>query len=255
MTNADVMEAPQPTTNDRPSGGSAFPMTRWSLIAGARADESAVVHAALAQLCEHYWHPIYAFLRRSGHHQQDAEDLTQSFFASLLGREVFARVNSEGGKLRTYLLASLKNHLANERRAAGRQKRGGGAVAIPIDSEESERRIEKELVDEMTPERAFDRAWVLTLLNKVLASLEREYLDAGKNNIFQALRLQLVERGEGSNHADVAARLGMSEGAVRVAAHRLRSRYREMLVQEVAETVDGVDAVGAELEFLVRTLN
>lgn len=255
MNDAAAMEAPQSTTNERTFGGSAFPATRWSLIASARADESAIVQAALAQLCEHYWHPIYAFLRRSGHPQQDAEDLTQGFFASLLGREVFARVNREGGKLRTYLLTSLKNHLANERRAAGRQKRGGGAVVIPIDAEESERRIEKELVDEMTPERAFDRAWVLTLLNKVLAALELEYREAGKDGVFQALRSQLVERGEGATHGDLAAQLGMSEGAVRVAAHRLRTRYREMLVQEVAETVDGVDAVGAELEFLVRTLN
>jgi len=249
------MDSPLPSTaNHGTVGGGAFPITRWSLIAGAGADESAIAHAALTQLCEHYWHPIYAFLRRSGYPRQDAEDLTQSFFASLLGREVFARINREGGKLRTYLLASLKNHMANERRAAGRQKRGGGAQVIPIDSEESERRIEREWVDEMTPERAFDRAWVLTLLNKVLGALEREYSEAGKGPIFQALRSQLVDRGDSGGYAEIAGRLDMSDGAVRVAAHRLRTRYRETLVQEVAETVDGKEAVGAELEFLVRTL-
>jgi hypothetical protein len=125
---------------------------------------------------------------------------------------------------------------------------------ISIDAEESERRLEAELVDEMTPERAFDRAWVLTLLSKVLAALEHEFVRAGKGPIFHALRSQLVDHGEAAGYAELAAQLQMSEGAVRVAAHRLRVRYRELLVQEVAETVDGPAAIGAELEFLVRAL-
>ena len=247
-------QEPLSSADSSKPGGASFPVTRWSLIAGVRADDTAVARAALTQLCERYWHPIYAFLRRSGYTQQDAEDSTQSFFTSLLTREVFARADREGGKLRTFLLASLKNHLANERRAVGRQKRGGGAVLIAIDAEESERRIERELVDGMTPERAFDRAWVLTLLSRVLAALEHEYTQLGKARLFAALRPQLVDTGDPAGYAALAAELGISEGTARVAAHRLRVRYREMLVQEVAGTVEGSAAIGDELNFLIKTL-
>jgi RNA polymerase sigma-70 factor (ECF subfamily) len=233
--------------------GACFPATRWSLIAGAQDHASDVVRSAMAQLCDHYWRPIYAFLRRTGHPHADAEDLTQSFFLSLLDRDVFARINPDGGKLRTYLLASLKNHLANERRAAGRQKRGGQAVIISINAEEFEG-IESEMLDEVTPERAFDREWVLALLHKVLTELEQEYLLTGKGPIFRALRSQLVDHGESASYAEIGSELGVSEGTVRVAAHRLRGRYREMLIAEVAETVEGPAAVGGELDFLLQTL-
>jgi RNA polymerase sigma-70 factor (ECF subfamily) len=230
-----------------------FPATRWSLIAKAQASNSGVIHGALTEICEHYWPPIYAFLRRTGHSREDAEDLTQGFFASLLAREVFARVEREGGKLRTFLLASLKNHLHNEYRAGARQKRGGGAEVVRIDAEESERRIQGEMADEMTPERAFDRAWVLNLLGTALTSLEQEYLADNKGALFTALRPQLVDAAS-VPYAELAERFGMSEGALRVAVHRLRVRYRELLIQEVAETVEGPAAVKAELDFLLRTI-
>jgi RNA polymerase sigma factor (sigma-70 family) len=225
------------------------------MIARVQESDAGVSQRALTEICEHYWPPIYAFLRRSGRSKEDAEDLTQGFFASLLARDVFARIEKEGGKLRTFLLASLKNHLNNEYRANARQKRGGGAVIVPIDAEESERRLESEMADDMTPERAFDRAWVLTLLGNVLTALEKEYVEEGKGPLFTALRPQLVDAAEAGSYAEVAQRLGMSEGAARVAAHRLRTRYRELLVQEVSETVDGPAAVKAEMDFLVRTLN
>ena len=242
------------TGHDVAPAAPRFPPTRWSLVAQARADDSASVRAALTELCQHYWHPIYAFLRRAGFAQHDAEDATQGFFASLLAREVFARVAPEGGKLRTFLLASLKHHLANERRAAGRQKRGGGAVVISMDAEESERQLEGEMVDRETPEHAFDRAWALTLLGRALTAVEEEYADAGKAALFAALRPQLVEASASAGFAALGAQLAMSEGAVRVAAHRLRARYREVLVREVADTVEGPAALGAEFDFLLRAL-
>lgn len=245
--------APQFSASGAVHAGRVFPPTRWSLVRSVRESGEDGAGEALEMLCRDYWQPIYTFLRREGHGPHDAEDLTQSFLASMASRQIFGRAEPELGKLRTFLLANLRHFLANERRAATRQKRGGAWQAVPLDTAAVEPWLDGALAHDENPARAFDRAWVLALIRRVLAQLQEEYAQAGKAELYARLRPFLIEvEGGRESAAAAAAALGMSDGALRAAAHRMRVRYRELLLQTVADTVDGPKNCGTELDYLLQ---
>jgi RNA polymerase sigma-70 factor (ECF subfamily) len=225
----------------------SFPTTRWTLILHAGQTDSAA-RTALAELCQAYWYPLYAFVRRRGHAADDAQDLTQAFFAHVLEHEAIGRATADKGRFRTFLLAALKNYLANEWDKARAQKRGGGETIISLDHAAAEERYRHEPSHDLTPERLFERRWALTLLDQVLAKLQQEYHADGKAELFEALKPALV--GGGDSYALLAARLGRSEGAMKVAAHRLRQSYRALIRREIAETVADGDLEDEVLHLL-----
>jgi RNA polymerase sigma-70 factor (ECF subfamily) len=207
---------------------------------------------ALEKLCRAYWFPIYAFVRRQGHGPHDAQDLTQEFFARVLEKNYFADADRAKGRFRSFLLASLKHFLANEWDKAKAQKRGGGQVMIPIDIKSAENSGGFEPAD--NAEKIFERRWALTLLEQVLRRLRAEYVRDGKENLFEQLKPTLTEVSRSVRYAEIAARLGTSEGAVKVAVHRLRQRYREVLRAEIADTVASPGEVEDEIRNLFAAL-
>jgi RNA polymerase sigma-70 factor (ECF subfamily) len=219
----------------------------------ARGGGSTSARAALATLCQTYWYPLYAFVRRQGHPPHDAQDLTQEFFARLLARNYLADVAREKGRFRSFLLVALKHFLANEGDRARAAKRGGGQSVISLDDVGAEGRYQLEPVDRLSADRIFDRRWALTLLERVLERLRAEYGALEKTGEFEAMQDCLTGKSDQS-YAVIARKLGTSEGAVKVAVHRLRKRYRELLRAEVAETVDGPAEVEEELRELLRAL-
>ena len=209
---------------------------------------------ALASLCEMYWYPAYAFIRRQGHPAQDAADLTQEFFARVLEKNYFHDADPERGHFRAFLCASIRHFLSNERDRARALKRGGNQPPISLDAEAAEGTYRLEPRDDLTPERLFDRRWALILLDRVLARLRDHHVSAGKGEIFDRLKGSLTGDSTGVPHADVAKALGMTEGAVRVAVHRLRRQFRDTLIQEIAETVSDPADIGAEIEYLLKAV-
>lgn len=208
---------------------------------------------ALEALCRAYWFPLYAFVRRQGVTPHDAEDLTQGFFQHLLVRGALGRVAQDKGRFRTFLLASLKHFLADERDRAGAQKRGGGRSTISFDACDAEARYAIEPRDELSPDRLFDRRWAIAVIDRALVRLTAEYAASGKTSLFDALR-PLLTGGAASSYVELGAPFGMNEGAVKVAVHRLRQRYGVALRAEIAETVDTAAAVDAELRHLLDAL-
>jgi RNA polymerase sigma-70 factor (ECF subfamily) len=235
------------------SGG--FAVTRWTVVLAAAADQSgAERRSALEELAAAYWFPLYAFIRRQGHSAPQAEDLTQDFFARLLEKKSLATVDRDKGKFRSFLLASVKNFLANEWDKSQSQKRGGGQTLVALDAMDAETRYALEPSDELTPERLFERRWALAVLDQVLARLRKEYFDRGDGPLFEAVKGCLTGAAEVSSHADTARRLGLTEGAVKMAALRLRKRYRKLLRAEIAETVASPELVDEEIRFLLECL-
>jgi RNA polymerase sigma-70 factor (ECF subfamily) len=232
------------------SGHQQFQATRWSVVLAAAGDAD----AALAALCRAYWFPLYAFIRRQGVAPHDAEDLTQGFFAHLLGKGALAHVDRAKGRFRTFLLASLKHFLADERDRAHAQKRGGGQPAISLDACAAEERYALEPRDELSPDRLFDRRWAVAVIEQALARLDAEYAAAGKSELFAELKPLLTGGGGTRPYAEIGATLGMNEGAVKIAVHRLRQRYRAALRAEIAETVGSAEDVEAELRYLLEAL-
>lgn len=227
-----------------------FATTRWSVVLAARDTNPAAAMPALEQLCRAYWYPLYAQARRSGSSPTDAEDLTQGFFARLLEKDGFTLADPGRGRFRSFLSAAFHHFLANERDRARSLKRGGQVQFLSLDVAPAEERLRQETATHRTAEQDFDRRWALALLDTVLGRLQREYEDAGKGELFQQIRGAVVgDDGKGSS-AQWAETLGMTEGAVRVATHRLRVRYRELLREEIAHTVEGPDAVEDELRHL-----
>jgi RNA polymerase sigma-70 factor (ECF subfamily) len=210
--------------------------------------------AALEQLCRNYWQPLYAYVRGTGYSREEAEDLTQEFFARLLAHNSVARADPARGRFRSFLLVSLKHFLANEWDKARAQKRGGGARLIPLEFDTAETRCAQPVAPGDTPDRAFDRQWALALLEVVLGRLRREYRDAGREDLFLGLKETLGGGRAEIPYRDLGARLGLSEGAVKVAAHRVRQRYRELLREEIANTVAGPEEVEGELRGLFAAL-
>ena len=229
-----------------------FPTTLWTVVLDAGQDDPAQVQAALAQLCEGYWYPLYSFIRRRGYSPHDAQDLTQAFFAYLLEKRGLGCVDPERGRFRTFLLASLKNFLANDWDKANALKRGGGQTIVSLQPESAESRYQLEPSHDLTPERLFERQWALTLLDQVLAALRDEYHSEGKGALFEELKAALI--GQAGGYADMAARLKQSAGAIKVAVHRMRSRYRELIRARIAETV-GEGDVEDEMRQLLAVLS
>ena len=237
-----------------PSDGGQFASTRWTYVLAAADPEHPGAQEALATLCRTYWPPLYSYVRRRGHSPADAEDLTQGFFARLLRLDSLAQVRRERGRFRAFLLAALKNHLADERDRERAAKRGAGLV-VPIDAGEAETRYQREPSDPAaTPDQAFDRAWALALLDRVTARLQQDYAEAGQGELFKALGFSLTGSRSEVPYAELAARLGMNEPAVRVAVHRLRARYRQLLRDEIARTVPAPEDIDDELRHLRRAL-
>ena len=216
-----------------------FATTQWSVVlaAGRRGEE------ALAQLCAQYWSPVFAFVRRQGFQAEDAQDITQGFFTRLIEKGNLAAADQSRGRFRSFLLASCKNFIANEYDRANRLKRGGGAFMIPIDSASSE------FAHDETPERVYDRQWCRTLLESALNDVR-----AGNERLFDRLRAFIVADDDAGSHAEAAADLGMTAGAVKVAVHRLRRRYREALRHRVADTVASPDDIEDEIRHLLSGL-
>ena len=236
-----------------PSGG-RFASTRWTQILAAADPAHPETREALAALCRTYWPPLYAFARRRGHSPADAEDLTQGFFARLLRLDSLAQVRRERGRFRSFLLAGLQNYLADERDRAQAAKRGAGLV-VSINAAEAESGYQRELADgAASPDAAFDRAWALTLLQTVATRLREDYAAAGQGELFGALSFCLTGGRSDLPYAELAARLGQTEPAVRVAVHRLRKRYRQFLREEIAQTVARPEDVDDELRQLRQAL-
>jgi RNA polymerase sigma factor (sigma-70 family) len=224
------------------------------MVLTAGRSDTTRAHDALARLCQTYWYPLYAYVRRRGFSPHDAEDLTQGFFAGLLQANSLARVRREKGRFRGFLLAALNHFVANEWDRARAKKRGGGKRALSLDVEAAESRYQLEPADQLTAERIYERRWALTLLDTVLHQLEREHELSGKRDLFGELRFCLTGERSKLPYAELAGRLGMSEGAVKVAVHRLRQRYRELLRAEIANTVTSPDEVEAEIRHLFDVL-
>jgi len=216
-------------------------------------DDSPRAAEALEQLCRTYWYPLYAFVRRRGHGPEDAQDLTQAFFARLIAKRDLAAVDRTRGRFRSFLIAAMQHFLANEWDKARAQKRGGGVRVISLDAVSAEARYAREPADLETPELIFERRWAMALLDKVLVRLRGEYEARGQGDLFEALKGTLGGGGA-EGHAATAERLGMTEGAVKVAAHRLRRRYRDLLRGEIAGTVASPDDVDDELRHLLAVL-
>ncbi|HUC86663.1 MAG TPA: RNA polymerase sigma factor [Candidatus Acidoferrales bacterium] len=237
------------------AGPAAFVTTHWSVVLTAGHADTARARDALARLCQTYWHPLYAYVRRLGHSPHDAQDLTQEFFARLLAKNFLAGADESRGRFRSFLLSSLKHFLANEWDKARAQKRGGGQIPIPIDPAAAETGCCFEPADQATADKIFERRWALTLLDRVLWRLRRDYVSSGRERLFEQLKPTLTEASRTVRYAEMAARLGTSEGAVKVAVHRLRQQYREVLRAEIAETVSGPDEVEDELRNLFAALS
>lgn len=239
---------------DQPSAHSAFATTRWSLIAGAAQPDSIEARAALEALCRAYWYPLYAYIRRRVGDVHTAQDLTQSFFARLLERGTIAGADPERGRFRAYLLTACKRFLINEWERDRAAKRGGGQTALSLDLNLGESRYSTEPADTLTPERLYERQWAITLLGRVLEQLQAECAAKGKGAQFEQLKGFLGGSGRSRSYAEAAAALGMTESATKVAAHRLRERYRELLRAEIAETVEKPEDVEDEIRGLFEVL-
>jgi DNA-directed RNA polymerase specialized sigma24 family protein len=245
------------TTMDTSPGPYAvpeFPTTRWQRVLQAGAPRAPEARDALAELCGAYWFPIYAFIRRKGHGPEEAADLTQGFFARLLERGTIGKADPSRGRFRTFLLADCQHFLADRRDHDRARRRGGGRLLLSFDARDAEGRLAREPVDERTPERLFQQDWAVSLLGRVLELLRQEYRAGGREATFDALKGVLTDAPRASPSTGLAARLGTTAGAARSATHRLRRRYREILLEQIGATVDDEATVEEELGDLFDAL-
>jgi DNA-directed RNA polymerase specialized sigma24 family protein len=232
-----------------------FATTHWSVVLAAGETESAPAQRALEVLCRGYWYPIYVYVRRKGHGPDEAQDLTQEFFAQLIAKEHLRLADREKGKFRTFLLAMLDHFLAREWSRAHRQKRGGQFVFISLDEQTPEERYRLEPTDHDTPEKKFLRHWALTALEQAMNALEHECNRNGKGALFSEVKELLSRERDGATYAEIARRLNMGEGATRMAVLRLRRRYGELLRHEIAQTVSGPKEVEEEMRYLLSAVS
>ncbi|HEY3662044.1 MAG TPA: sigma-70 family RNA polymerase sigma factor [Chthoniobacterales bacterium] len=235
------------------NGGAVFLTTHWSVVLNAQG-QSAAAEKALEALCRCYWRPLYAFVRREGHSPEEAQDLTQEFFARFLARKDFGTARKEKGRLRSFLLTSLKHFLTNERHRASALKRGRGAVPFSLDQILAEQRLDLEPAETMTAEQIYERRWATAVLDQVLSDLEAEHRAARKTALFERLKLLLTDESGHPSQAEIARELSMTENAVKQAFHRLRQRYRELLRAQIAHTVATADEIDDELRHLIAVL-
>jgi RNA polymerase sigma-70 factor (ECF subfamily) len=245
----------EPNSSAFPAGAGQFATTHWSVVLAAKEGDSRSVQDALEKLCRTYWYPLYAYLRRRGFGEHDAQDLTQGFLAQLLERRSIQGVERDKGKFRSFLLASLNYFLADERDRANAQKRGGGRQVLSLDAHEAEQRYRLEPVDERSPEKIFEHHWAMTLLDQVLARLGQEFTNAGKRELFERLQTFLVEGTGDKTFAEVAQEVDMTEEAVKKAAQRMRRRYHQLFREEIAQTVASPAEVDEELRHLCQVLS
>jgi len=242
-----------PTNSNLPSAG-RFATTHWSVVMAAGRPKSASYQQALETLCKTYWFPLYAYLRRHGCDSNQAEDYTQAFFAGLLAKGGLRLADPKRGKFRSFLLASLKHFLSNERARARAKKRGGGRKVLSLDIQNAESQYALEPRDELSPEKLFERSWALTVLDRTMARLQAEAISTNKQKLFDHLKVYLTAEKSSVPYRDAAAELDMAESAVRVAVHRLRRRYRELLRDEIAQTVTSDDQIEEEIRDLFAAL-
>jgi RNA polymerase sigma factor (sigma-70 family) len=231
-----------------------FVTTRWSLVLAAGHQTSPRSAEALASLCEIYWYPVYTFIRRQGYRPEDGADLTQEFFARVVEKHYFHDLDPARGRFRAFLCASIRHFLSNQRDRARTLKRGGNQPPISLDVETADGRYQLEPRNDLTPEKLFDRQWALMLLDRVLIRLREEQGSAGKADLFDQLK-GFLTGDSATPYADVGNALGMTEGAVKVAVHRLRRHFRDTLVQEIAETVSNPADIDAEIEYLLKAVS
>ncbi|MFZ2278654.1 MAG: sigma-70 family RNA polymerase sigma factor [Prosthecobacter sp.] len=233
-----------------PSHSPLFATTRWSVVLAAKHQDS---QQAMETLCRAYWYPLYAYVRRDGHTPHDAQDLTQEFFARLVEKDWLRAAGPEHGRFRTFLLVAMKRFLINEWHKSSSQKRGGHITHVPLDAEDAERRFASE--PDLAPDAMFERRWAMTLLEQTLNSLEAEFAASSKAGDFQALKHCLtLDRGSIS-YPELAAQIGCSEGAARVAVHRMRKRFRELFRTSIASTLAEGEDVDMELQHVVAVLS
>ena len=237
-----------------PAGPGVFLTTRWSRVVLAGASGGADAERALAELCRDYWYPLYHYARRSGFGAEDAEDLTQGFIGELLANQAIARADPRRGRFRTFLLGSFGHHIANFRRGQRTQKRGGGLQPVYVDAAAAEAELEQAAPDWMTPERHYEQSWAYALLDKVTSRLREEFEQAGRAALFDALQPTLAGAPGAAAYARTAEALGMTEGAVGVAAHRMRKRYGVLLREEIGATVASEEDVEDELRHLLQVV-
>jgi RNA polymerase sigma-70 factor (ECF subfamily) len=233
------------------AGRGLFDTTRWSLVLAAGVEPpTADAREALTTLCETYWYPLYAFLRGRGHDPADAEDMTQAFFALLLEKQVIRQADPARGRFRSFLLKSLQHFAANVHEAATAAKRGGGVPALSLEFGLAEGRFRLEPSSDENPERTFDRRWALTLLDRVMSRLSADALQKNKHSQFDALKPYLTGDEPQLSYAQTASELGISEGAVKVGVHRLRKKFRDVVRDEIAQTVSSDEEIEEELRHL-----
>ena len=235
--------------------GSTFATTHWSVVLAAGQSADVQASAALEQLCRTYWYSLYAYVRRRGFSHEDAQDLTQAFFAHLLRKDFLDGVGPEKGRFRSFLLACLKHFLADEWAKARTAKRGGQYPALPLDMENAEQRYQLEARVQADPESLFERRWALNQLERVLDRLRREAADSGRGAVFDQLESCLLGDRPTETYAQLGSRLGLSGTAVKVTVHRLRQRYRELLREEVAHTVTRPEELEAEMRYLLEAVS
>jgi RNA polymerase sigma-70 factor (ECF subfamily) len=235
---------------DKPVSRNRFATTRWSLVLAAGRRSSEPSREALNSLCETYWYPVYAFIRRQGNEADAALDLTQEFFARVLEKNYIGQADPARGRFRAFLLTSARHFLSNERDRARAVKRGGTTPIVSLDVETAEGTYQLEGRDDLTPEKLFDARWATLTLDRALARLQRAYAAAGNPETFEGLKGFLTGDSESLSYADVARTLNSTEPAIRVAVHRLRRRFREALVEEIAETVSSPAEIDAEMRYL-----
>lgn len=238
------------TTPPTSAPGDVFVTTHWTVILAAGKSHTPESDFALESLCRSYWFPLYAYVRRRGFAKADAEDLVQAFFARFLAKNYLEGVNVERGRFRAFLLATLKHFLANEWDKSQAQKRGGGETHLSLDWQTADTKFQVAATNEPSPDKAFDREWAVALLAKVIERLEAECAADGKAKVFEQLKVFLAAGKGESAHAEVANALDMEEGAVRVAVHRLRKRYRVLLREEIANTLSDPAMVDEEMSAL-----
>jgi len=234
--------------------GAQFTTTHWSVVLAAGQDSSPNARDALEQLCRSYWYPLYAYVRRRGYGREDAQDLTQSFFARLLEKDYLGLADRQRGKFRTFLLTALQRFLADEWDRARRLKRGGGQTTISFDALSAEERYKLEPVDAFDASRLFERRWATTLVEHALARLEREHAERKRSDQFKELRRFLVGEHTESSYAEAAQRLDMAVTTARMAVSRLRERYRELLREEILQTVSDEREAEEEYRALMAAL-
>ena len=245
-------------TNDislTPIGTSRFTTTHWSMVLAAGDSSSPKHREALSTLCQQYWFPLYAYLRRRGNDRHQAEDLTQAFFVQMLDKHRLRGIRTKSGKFRSFLLASLKNFVANEIDRVRTQKRGGSHTILSLDFGNAERQYISEPTHQMSPEKLFEKSWALTVLEHTMNELKAEFTKSNKLRLFGHLRIYLTAETDTIPYHDVAKQLKMTEGAVKMAVYRLRTRYRELLREKVAQTVATQEQIEEEIRYMLAVLS